>query len=170
LFHAETRILRRSGQGATLEELLRRIWEHLIGRVNGPFAFRFVIQPAVAALLAVRAGLKDARAGRPPYAWALLTDSAHRKELLLEGWKDLANVFGTAIVIDLVYQIIRHRWIYPGETLIVATVLAFLPYPWIRGLVNRIARRWQWRPKKPRGGAPVESDAMSAPARKDRPA
>jgi hypothetical protein len=46
----------------------------LIGRVDGPLAFRIMVQPAVAALLAIRAGLRDARAGRPAYGWTVATD------------------------------------------------------------------------------------------------
>jgi hypothetical protein len=48
-----------------MEELLTRVWEMLIGREHGPLAFRIIIQPMVAAFLAIRTGLRDARAGRP---------------------------------------------------------------------------------------------------------
>jgi lauroyl/myristoyl acyltransferase len=41
---------------------------------------------------------------------------------------------------DLIYQVIVLRWFYPLEALIVALVLAFLPYILLRGPVNRIAR------------------------------
>jgi hypothetical protein len=44
-------------------------------------------------------------------------------------------------VIDVVYQIIAHRWVYPGEAVLVAVILAIVPYLLIRGPVNRIARR-----------------------------
>jgi hypothetical protein len=40
-----------------------------------------------------------------------------------------------------VYQILVLRFVYPGETIIVAFVLAIVPYLILRGLVNRIARR-----------------------------
>ena len=46
----------------------------------------------------------------------------------------------TAIVIDVVYQFIVFRWFYPGEALVVAFVLAIVPYLLVRGPVNRIAR------------------------------
>jgi hypothetical protein len=44
----------------TMEELLTRIWEMLIGREHGPLGFRVIIQPMVATFLAIRAGLRDA--------------------------------------------------------------------------------------------------------------
>jgi hypothetical protein len=41
---------------------------------------------------------------------------------------------------DLVYQLIQLRWIYLGEALIIAQVVALVPYVLFRGPVNRIAR------------------------------
>jgi hypothetical protein len=40
---------------------------HLLARLSGPGAFRFVLQPLVAVLLGIRDGRADAKAGRPPY-------------------------------------------------------------------------------------------------------
>jgi hypothetical protein len=105
--------------------------------------FRLAIQPMVAAFFAIRAGWSDARQGRVPYGWVVLTDPANRRELLREGWKDVAKVFVAAVIIDFVYQIIELRWLYPEEALIVASTLALLPYLLLRGPANRIARRWQ---------------------------
>ena len=45
-----------------------------------------------------------------------------------------------AIVIDAVYQYREFAWFYPGEALLVAFSLAFVPYVLLRGPVNRIAR------------------------------
>jgi hypothetical protein len=50
-------------------------------------------------------------------------------------------VFILAIVLDVVYQFIEHRWVYPGEAILVAVILAIIPYLLFRGPVNRIARR-----------------------------
>jgi hypothetical protein len=43
---------------------------------------------------------------------------------------------------DIIYQWIVQRWIYPGEVVIVAILLAMVPYLLIRGPVTRIARHW----------------------------
>jgi hypothetical protein len=129
-----------------MEELIVRGWEGLVDRVGGPMTFRLILQPLMATLLAVRAGLKDAREGRPPYFWTLLTDSTQRVDLLREGWRSIARVFILAVVMDFIYAWVMGRWIYPLETLIVAIVLAVLPYLLLRGPVNRIARRWNRTP------------------------
>jgi hypothetical protein len=123
-----------------MEELLTRIWDNLIGRADGPLTLRLLLQPAMAIFFATRAGLRDARQGRPPYFWALLSNPEHRRDMLREGWRDVGKVFVIAIVLDVIYQLLVLRWIYPGETLIVAAVLALIPYLLIRGLITRIAR------------------------------
>ena len=122
-----------------MDELLARIWENLGGRVGGPMTFRLILQPLVASVLAISAGLKDARAGRPAYFWAILTDAANRRDLIRDGWKSIAKVFTLAMIIDVVYQVIVFKWVYPSEVLILAFLLACVPYLLLRGPVNRLA-------------------------------
>jgi hypothetical protein len=122
-----------------MDDVLARIWEDLGGRVGGPLSFRLLLQPLVAMVLAIRAGLEDARTGRPPYFWAIATHPEHRRALLREGWKAVAKVFVIAVIIDAVYQVMVFRWVYPGELLIVAFLLACVPYLLIRGPANLIA-------------------------------
>jgi len=125
-----------------MDEQLLRLWDNVVGRLHGPLVFRLLLQPMMAMAFAIRDGRRDAREGRIPYFWAIFTNSGHRTELLREGWKALARVFLFAVTIDLVYQLIVFRWIYPGEALIVAFALAFTPYLLLRGPVNRIVRWW----------------------------
>lgn len=113
----------------------------LKGRTDGPLTLRLLLQPTVATVLAVRAGLKDAREGRPPYLWTIFTDRESRRSLLREGWKDVGKVFTLALVLDVVYSLIVYRWIYPTQSLLVAATLALVPYLLFRGPVNRLFRR-----------------------------
>jgi hypothetical protein len=124
-----------------MEDLLTRIFENLIDRVSGPMKFRLILQPLMAIIFAIRSGLKDAREGRPPYFWAIFTDPVNRRDMLRDGWKSVGRIFILAIIIDAVYQFIVFRWVYPVEAILVAVILAFIPYLLIRGPVNRIARR-----------------------------
>ena len=140
-----------------MHDLLTRFFGNLTGRVGGPMSFRLVIQPLVATFLAVRAGLKDARQGKPIYGWTVFTDPVYRRELLHAGWKDVAKVYVVAVILDCIYQIIVARWIYPGEALVVAAILAILPYLFIRGPVNRIARRFSKGGKRS-PAAPAEAN------------
>ena len=124
-----------------MEEMLSRFWEDVIARVGGPMKFRLILQPLIAIIFAVRAGLKDAKEGKVPYNWALISDPDHRRALLRSGWKSVGKVFVIAILIDLVYQWIVFRRFYPFEALLVAVILAFIPYLLIRGPLTRIVRR-----------------------------
>ena len=126
-----------------MDEIWMRIVENLVDRVSGPMKFRMLLQPIMAISFAVIAGLADARLGKPPYFWSLLTDPAHRTDMLRDGWKSVGKVFVLAMVLDVVYQIIVARFVYPGEVVIVALLLAIVPYLLVRGLVTRIARARQ---------------------------
>ena len=126
-----------------MRDFLTRALMNIADRVGGPMTFRLILQPMMAALLALRAGLKDAREGRPPYFWAVLTNRVHRPDLLREGWRAVGRVFILAVIMDIIYQWIVQRWLYLGEVLIVAIILAVVPYLLIRGPVNRIAQRRQ---------------------------
>jgi hypothetical protein len=118
--------------------LTSTLWEMLIGRIEGPLTLRLVLQPTMASFLAVRAGLKDARVGRPAYLWKVFTNPSYRYDLLHHGWKDVRIVFLMAFLLDSAYQLIVFRWIYLGQAVIVAIILAVVPYVLLRGPVNRL--------------------------------
>ena len=61
--------------------------------------------------------------------------------MLKDGWKSVGKVFILAIVLDVIYQLIALKWVYPGEAIIVAIILAVVPYILVRGLLNRILWR-----------------------------
>ncbi len=91
-------------------------------------------------IYAIMGGLKDAREHKPPYFWAIFTDPSHRAELLRDGWKSVRNVFLLAIGMDLIYQIVVLKGLRPVEGLLVACVVALVPYLIVRGPVNRLTR------------------------------
>ena len=124
-----------------MDEIWTRYVENMVGRLTGPMKLRLVMQPLMASIFAIRSGLADARTGKPPYLWSLFTNPASRAEMLKDGWKSVGKVFVLALVLDVVYQIIVEHFVYPGEAIIVAFVLAIVPYLILRGLVTRLARR-----------------------------
>jgi hypothetical protein len=123
-----------------MADFLGQIVAELAERASGPMKFRLLLQPAMATIFAVMSGIKDARAGKPPYFWALFTDPTHRQDMLSDGWKSVGTVFLLALALDVAYQVIVGVGIRPIEALIVAFILAILPYLALRGLVTRIAR------------------------------
>jgi hypothetical protein len=134
-----------------LQGLLSRLWADLIARPGGPLEFRFLLQPLVAALLAVRDGMSDARKERSPYFWTLVHDPARRRERLREGVRATLRVVLLGVAIDALYQFKVHGTVYPGEALGIALLLGFVPYLLIRGPADRMARRR-------RGGLHGEAD------------
>jgi hypothetical protein len=118
---------------------LQRIWQNILARPGGPMTFRFILQPAMAALAALHDGIKDARTGRSPYFWTLLTGRANRRDRLYEGLISTARIILLGLVMDAIYQVIVLKTFYPVESVIVALVLAFVPYLILRGPIARIA-------------------------------
>ena len=123
-----------------MDDIWARFAGDMMGRVSGPMKFRLLLQPTMAAIFAIRAGLADARTGKPPYFWSLASDPAHRAEMLENGWKSVGKVFVLAMVLDVVYQVIVARFVYLGEVIVVGLLLAIVPYLLLRGLVTRIAQ------------------------------
>ena len=124
-----------------MDEAFSRALAQILDRTAGPFHLRFILQPTVAALFAVRAGLKDAKAHRPAYLWTIFSQPAERRLLIEDGWKDIGRVFVVAFVLDAIYQFIVFRGFYPAQSLIVAFALSIVPYVVIRGPVTRIASK-----------------------------
>jgi hypothetical protein len=120
---------------------VHQVWQEVAERPGGPLALRFYLQPTMAVFFAIRDGLKDARAGKPAYFWDLFTNPVHRRERIHEGWKSVGKIYILAAILDVVYQLIVLHAIRPVQTLLVATMLAIVPYIALRGPINRIARR-----------------------------
>ena len=124
----------------TVLEMIGRGWADFLAREHGSMHFRFIVQPTVAALLALLAGIQDAREGKQGYFWAILSNPKRRGELLREGWRGVRTPFLVAIILDCIYQVVTNRYVYPLELLFTASLLALVPYNLLRGPFNHIAR------------------------------
>jgi hypothetical protein len=132
----------------SMDNIWVRVGTQLLARVSGPMKFRLVLQPCMAAFFAIRAGLADAKAGRPPWFWELVSNPPQRADMVKEAWKRVGKVFILAVVLDVVYQLIVLHFVYPGEALIVAFILAIIPYVLLRGPAMRVARIIEARRKQ----------------------
>jgi hypothetical protein len=130
--------------GVTLETF-QRIWIDLIERPDGPMSFRFILQPLMAVIAAILDGRRDARRSRSPYFLTVLRNREERIGRLREGLNATARIILLGIIMDVIYQLIVLKTFYPVEALIIAVVLAFVPYVFLRGISARIARRWWYR-------------------------
>jgi hypothetical protein len=116
-----------------------RVWHDLLERPSHLFRFRFILQPVMAGIAALHDGIADARMGRTPYFWALVTRSSRLLGRLEEGVISTDRVLLLGLVMDTIYQLIVLKTFYPAEAAIVAIVLAFIPYLLLRGPITRFA-------------------------------
>jgi hypothetical protein len=122
-------------------EALGRVWRQLLERPTGPMSFRFILQPAMATIVAIRDGIKDARTDRSPYFWTVVRSPGERAGRLREGLTATARIILLGLTMDLIYQLLEFKTFYPNQAVVVALLLAVVPYLLIRGPVTRIIRR-----------------------------
>jgi hypothetical protein len=121
-------------------DMVSRGLDQLLGRVSGPMHFRLVMMPVTVAILAIRAGIKDARAGRQAFLWSMFTNPADRRRLFRSALADIGRVFVFALVLDTLYQLVFLGEFHLLELLVVAVACAIVPYVLIRGPATHLAR------------------------------
>ena len=118
----------------------RAFFEDIPKRLTGPGKFRFLLQPLIAIILGIRSGLADARAGLPPYLYAVLFKPDLRREMMRSALVAIVNLLLMGILIDSVCQWLILGISYPGAALVVGPVLIVTPYTVSRAVTNRLAR------------------------------
>ena len=131
--------------GVTLA-VIERIWHSLFERSSGPLSFRFILQPSMAAIAAIHDGIKAMRIGHAVYSRTNAQNPDKRIALLRDALNATARIIVLGLVMDLIYQLIVFRTFYPVEALIIAVLLAFVPYLLVRILFAPIGRRWRGGP------------------------
>ena len=108
------------------------------GRLDGPLDLRVFLQPTIAAIFGFRDGARDAVNGAPPYFWNITQVSPEeRRAQIRNGWASVGKVFIIAFVLDSVFQYIVSNQIAILGSIVIAVILAILPYLFFRGAVNR---------------------------------
>ena len=123
-------------------EVHRRFWADIFERIHGPMTFRFYLQPTMALLAALPDGIRDARQGHKSFFWSGLWNPNAPKGRLREGLISTARVVLLGISMDVIYQLKALDRFYPAEALMMAILLAVIPYFIFRWIVERVAR---WR-------------------------
>ena len=86
--------------------------------------------------------IKDARLGHKSFFWTALWDPSQPSGRLREGLVSTARVALLGISMDMIYQYRVLDHFYPVEALMMAVLLAVIPYFILRWLFERIARWW----------------------------
>jgi ABC-type uncharacterized transport system permease subunit len=123
-------------------DLHRRFWSDLADRIHGPMTFRFYLQPTMAALAALPDGINDARHGHKSFFWSALWNSHVSTGRLREGLIATARVVLLGLSMDVIYQTKVFNEFYPVEALMMALLLAVLPYFIFRWIVERVTVWW----------------------------
>jgi len=127
-------------------ELFNRVVNNFIERTEGPMSLRFVLQPTMSLIFAVKAAIKDAKNNTVPFLWRFASSKDQKQEIAKEGWKDFGKIFIIGTILDIIYQLVvifglkTQDKFYPLESLIVAFILAIVPYLLFRGPLNRVIR------------------------------
>jgi hypothetical protein len=123
-----------------MDEIFTRVWHDLVARTSGPLWFRLILQPLVATVFGIRAGVQNAR--RRPQAESPRTlDPTYRRAMFHQAWQDAGKMLIAGVVLDFVYQYLVLRTLYPGEALLVAFLLVVVPYQLIRTIVPWLMQR-----------------------------
>ena len=124
--------------------LSHRFFEDVVARLHGPGRLRFILQPLVAIVLGSRDGIKDARAGRPPFLRNLLFQPTDRPGLMRSALASVRDLLAIAILLDVISQLLIFRMVHPGAALVIGPVLIAFPYASARALANR-TEKWRAR-------------------------
>src|SRR5687767_11069919 len=87
-------------------EILERVWDNLINRTEGPMNLRFILQPTMSLIFAIRAAIRDSKNNTVPYLWRFIFTKDQRRNIAKEGWKDFGKIFIIGVILDIVYQML----------------------------------------------------------------
>jgi hypothetical protein len=117
------------------------VLEGLIARVVGPMSLRFVFQPLIGLLLGVRDGMRDAKAGEPPFILDLIANNENRKEKLSSLLTSLSKTVLIAVVLDIIAQYLIFSQVRITSAVMIAIIILVVPYSIARAVTNRIVTK-----------------------------
>jgi hypothetical protein len=126
-------------------EVHQRFWTDIFGRLHGPMTFRFILQPALGLVAALKDGIKDARAGHKAFFWTALWDRTQERSRLREGMVATSRTALIGFSMDAIYQVKVFDRFYPVESVMMVLLLAVIPYFIFRWIIEYIARWWLGR-------------------------
>ena len=124
-----------------MDEIIANVWNDFLARTTGPMWSRLILQPAVAVFFGVRAGLRNARRDASQSDPARALDPAHRRALFRQASHDVGLMFIAGVSLDVIFQLIALRELYPLEAVLVGFLLVALPYQIVRTVVAWLASK-----------------------------
>jgi len=121
-------------------QVQQRFWSDIFARATGPMTFRFYLQPTMALIAALHDGLRDTRFGHHSFFWTAASDPTKQAGRLREGLRATARIVLLGLSMDVIYQIKVLDRFYPVEALMMAILLAVVPYFIFRWIVEGVSR------------------------------
>jgi hypothetical protein len=119
-----------------IRALFAVFWAEVVSRTTGPLALRFLLEPFMAAALAICDGMRNARSKR------FLPGAAKDQKPFLEGTSIASRVFFIVIGMDVIYHYVVLTAVRPLQAVTVGFLLACISYVLVRGRAARIGW-WQ---------------------------
>lgn len=116
--------------------------DRFLARLTGPLNFRFVLQPIVAIILGIRDGVRDAKAGTPPFLFDLFEKPKGRKRQIRKALRSLLVSLLIATFLDGVAQYLLFAHVRISGALTVGIMIMGLPYVIARAVTNWVI---SWR-------------------------
>ncbi len=112
---------------------------------GGPMTFRFVLQPIMAAIAALHDGIETLDSGAHPISGHVLADPATRARTACAKELDLDGAHHPARPRDGRDLPVSQCWVHSirAKRLLIALLLAVVPYFLLRGPFDAIARWWR---------------------------
>ena len=126
-------------------EVNQRFWADIFAREHGPMTFRFYLQPLMAAIAALHDGTRDTRFGHKSFFWTAALDPTKHGGRLREGLTSTARIVLLGLSMDVIYQHKVLHTFYPVEAVMMAVLLAVVPYFVFRWIVEGVSRWWSAR-------------------------
>jgi hypothetical protein len=114
--------------------------QHVVEMVGGPGTLRFLLQPAIAVALGILHGLRDRRAGLPPYLSGLRHARGRRLQHLGAGLRAILVPLCIALLAAFTFQYVIRSRVYVFYGLLYATLFVAAPYLVTRELANRLTQ------------------------------
>jgi hypothetical protein len=118
-----------------------QIVNNIIATITGPLGFRFILQPTVAILLAIRDGRIDAQLKKAPFLFDSITNPTHRRTNIRSALRSILTSIIVGIITDAIAQHLIFHQVRIVSAVFVGCIVISLPYLIMRGLTNRICSK-----------------------------
>lgn len=123
-----------------METFPQLFWDGLrevYGRASGPLHFRLFVMPTVITFFAIRAALRNGKAGTALFPRQFFK-TKDRQRAIQGAARDIGKIVIVAIVLDTTYQLTQLRSFYLVQLVVVVIATTILPYLLARGITTLV--------------------------------